>query len=331
MTILYIFTAIIGIIVLAISLKTIAFVIGKKKTHKKFPNHYETKIKDLGSISSLKITPIVDFYATDDNFQTEPGVSYWIEADDTNILLDVGFNAKKQHPSPFLHNLNHIGKSLEDLDMIFFSHLHLDHVGGMKEQRKKQFSFSAGESILPNIPIYAPEPLTPSAKNPGKDAVVLTEPTKIAQGIASTGAVAKFFLLGQTLEHALAINIKGKGLAIIVGCGHQTIEKILEMAKENFEEPVFAIIGGLHYPVKDGRIMVGPLNMQGIAATENKPLSGITQTQLDSALNVLEKSNVKKIYLSAHDSSDYALDQFAKRFDKNFETLQVGKTINISQ
>ncbi len=327
MIVLYILGGIVGLIIVFILLKLVQFHFGKKRLHKQISNHYKTKIKDLGTVKKLIISPIVDFYAVDESYKTEAGVSYLIEADGTAILLDVGFNAKKEHPSPFLHNLKKLDKSLEDINMLFFSHLHLDHLGGMKEQRKKQFSFSAGQTTLPDIPIYAPDELTPSPNNPGKNAAVLTSPTKIAKGIASTGVVSKFFILGETKEHSLAVNVEGKGLVIIVGCGHQTIETILEMAKENFDEPVFAVVGGLHFPVKNGRIMLGPLNIQGIGGTENMPFKGITQQNLDNALSAIEDSGVKKIILSAHDSSDYAIEQFKTRFGDKFEKLLVGKEI----
>ena len=329
--VLYIISGIVGLFIVLIFLKLVQFYFGKKRTHKKYTNHYKGKVNDLGFVKRLTITPIVDYYAIDDSFKTEAGVSYLIEADETTIVLDVGFNAKKEHPSPFLHNLKKIGKTLNDIDMLFFSHLHLDHVGGMTEQRKKQFSFSAEKVSLPDIPIFAPEELLPSKKNPTKNPIkkpiVLSAPQKIMNGIASTGVVSKYFLLGPTKEHALAINVYGKGLVIVVGCGHQTIEKILEMAKENFEEPVFAIIGGLHFPVKNGRIMIGSINMQGIAATENLPFKGITQNNLDHALIEMEKSDIKRIALSAHDSSDYAIEQFKLKFKDKFEVLKVGKKV----
>jgi len=63
-------------------------------------------------------------------------------------------------------------------------------------------------------------------------------------------------MMGYTAEQNLAINIKDKGLALIVGCGHQRIERVIERAKQLFDIPIYAIIGGLHFPIKGGRIMV---------------------------------------------------------------------------
>ena len=69
------------------------------------PHHYN-KLPDIGSVKNLSILPLVDFYADDSQLKTEPGVSYLIKADDTTILMDVGFNKKKEHPSPLIHNAN---------------------------------------------------------------------------------------------------------------------------------------------------------------------------------------------------------------------------------
>lgn len=340
MTFLIILSIILGSFIFLVSslllVKSIQFKRGKDRVHREYPNRYDKVIKNLGEVNQLKITPIVDFYAIDDSYKTEPGVSYLIEADDTTILMDTGFNRKKEHPSALLHNMNKMGKSIEDIDMLFFSHLHLDHVGGMAEQKKKEFSFSAKKTVIPAMPVYSPEPIKPSSKvafseNSKREYKnhVLTEPEIIKKGIASTGVVARYFFIGETMEHSLAINVKGKGLAIIVGCGHQTIEKILEMAKENFQEPVFAVIGGLHYPVKDGRVMAGPLNLQGILATEVAPFKGITENQLDSAISVLQKSDLKLLALSPHDSSDYALNRFSEALDIDVQTLRVGEPVEL--
>lgn len=54
---------------------------------------------------------------------------------------------------------------------------------------------------------------------------VIKEPTKIADGIVSTGAISRaIWLAGIVQEQPLAINVEGKGIVLIVGCGHPSIE-----------------------------------------------------------------------------------------------------------
>ena len=81
-----------------------------------------------------------------------------------------------------------LGVSFEDLDFLFFSHLHLDHVGGMREYKNSQFSISRGPVELPAIPTFAPTKMEPSSWNPGPKVKVIREPEILAEGIASIGA-----------------------------------------------------------------------------------------------------------------------------------------------
>lgn len=58
--------------------------------------------------------------------------------------------------------------------------------------------------------------------------------------------------MGFTEEQSIAINVKNKGIVLIVGCGHHTIPKLIQKAEVLFNEPIYGIIGGLHYPVRGG-------------------------------------------------------------------------------
>ncbi|MBN1905134.1 MAG: MBL fold metallo-hydrolase [Deltaproteobacteria bacterium] len=205
------------------------------------------KLENPGSVESLMILPLIDFYTDRNGLETEPGVSYLIKADDTTILMDVGFNQGKTHPSPLLNNMNALKINIPDIDMIFISHIHPDHVGGMSEAKKSEFSISQGSVEIGAVPVFSPEPLKPSKWNPGPVVEVVTEPKIITFGIATLGPIPRFlFLAGRTDEQVLAINLKGKGIVLIVGCGHPTIERIIERTKMVFDQPIYAIIGGLH-------------------------------------------------------------------------------------
>lgn len=77
----------------------------------------------------------------------ESGVSWLIEAGESKLLVNVGFNAKGEHPSPFLRNLNALGQSIEDIKSIFISHLHADHVGASPRRRAVLYAQATGISI----------------------------------------------------------------------------------------------------------------------------------------------------------------------------------------
>lgn len=253
-----------------------------------------------------------------------------IKAGGSTILFDVGLNKKKEHPSPLLKNLKRAGVSLEDIDKIFISHIHSDHIGGFAEQRKRVFSISAGRVELRSIPVYSPGEISPSDLNPGPYVKVIKEPEIIEKGIASIGIYPRsLFLIGYTSEQTLAVNVKGKGVVLIIGCGHQTIEEIIKRTQLIFDEPIYGIIGGLHFPVYGGRVMAGPFNMQNIVGVDKKPFRGITESDVDSSIEFIKRINPQIVSLSPHDSSDWTIKKFKEAFGDKYIELLVGKEIRI--
>ena len=327
---IYLLLGLLALILLIVIKKTLDLKNGRIQADAERNAMKITKLADPGTVQSLAILPLVDYYANQPDLKTEPGVAYLVRADETTILLDVGFNKKKEHPSPLLHNMEKLGVSVADLDMIFISHLHLDHVGGMTEQKQKTFSLSQGLVSLPDIPVYAPANLSPSSWNPGPDARVIEAPTVLKPGIASIGVIPRYlFLMGRTLENSLAVNVAGKGIALIVGCGHQTIERIIDRTRALFDEPIYAIIGGLHYPVYGGRIMIGPVNIQRIVGSDRPPWTGIRESDVDSAIAAIKAVSPKIVALSPHDSSDWCIDRFRQAFGEAYVDLKVGQEIII--
>jgi len=56
-------------------------------------------------------------------------------------------------------------------------------------------------------------------------------------------------------ETYMAINVKGKGWLIIAGCAHSGILNSIETIKKQFNEPIYAVIGGFHlFKVGEERI-----------------------------------------------------------------------------
>ncbi len=331
MTFFYIILALIALICLFLAIKLKQLRAGNKKAAANRASLKIEPLTDIGSVSSFALLPLVDFYTDDDRLKTEAGVSYLIKADDTTLLMDVGFNKQKEHPSPLVHNMQALGVTPENIDYLFFSHLHLDHVGGMQEQKKGQFSLSQGPVSLSAVPAYAPTEMAPSHWNPDPEVKVIKNPQVLSKGIASIGVIPRnLFLMGYTLENSLAVNIAGKGIVLVIGCGHQTIERIIKRAQQLFDDPIYGIIGGLHFPVKDGRIMIGPLNLQNIVGTDTPPWKGIGEQDVKSAIAAIKAANPEFIALSPHDSSDWSIAQFREAFHERYHDLKVGQELKLA-
>ncbi len=297
----------------------------KELNHTKYP-----KLESLGSVRHLSILPLIDFHSSSDNLKTEAGVAYLIRADDLTILMDVGLNANQSHPSPLLQNMNQLNVKLSDIDMLFFSHSHPDHVGGMKESQDKTFSLSQGIVDVRNASAFVPESMKASDFNPVDKIEVITSPTVIHPGIASIGSIPRYlFVAGMVREQSLAINVQGKGIVVVVGCGHPTIERIIQRVKMITDVPIYGIIGGLHYPINGGRFYIGPFNIQYIVGSDTPPWRGLSEKDAISAIETMKSVNPSLVSLSPHDSSDWSLRKLKEAFKEKYVALTVGKEIKL--
>jgi 7,8-dihydropterin-6-yl-methyl-4-(beta-D-ribofuranosyl)aminobenzene 5'-phosphate synthase len=313
-----------------IIVKTIDVNKGKVLAEQEYQNKRCNLFENFGLVKTLSITPLIDYVAAEPGLKTEAGVSYLIRAGDTVILMDVGLNQNSAHPSPLLQNMEKLGVKINDVDILYFSHPHMDHVGGMNEQKKQTFSLTRGKLDMSKITVYSPMEMKQSEMTPVGKIIVNQEPFILKPGIGSIGAIPRhLFMLGKVYEQSLAINVSGKGIVLIVGCGHQGIDKILERTRALFKEPIYAIIGGLHYPVHGGRMMMGPVDVQYIVGTDAPPWKGLNESDVLSAIEMIKNTNAEIIALSPHDSSDWVLGKFKEQLGKRAVELKVGMEIKI--
>lgn len=303
---------------------------GRTEILEELSNTKYPKLESLGTVQGLSITPLIDFYSGNDNLKTEAGVAYLIKTEDVTILMDMGLNADQSHPSPLLQNMKQLNIRPDSIDMVFFSHLHLDHVGGMKEFQDKTFSLSQGDVNIRNAVVYSPEDLKPSGFNPIRKVEVITRPTIIHKGVASIGSIPRYlFIAGRIEEQSLIVNVQDKGLVLIVGCGHPTIERIIERVKMISDEPIYAIIGGLHFPISGGRLYIGPFNVQYLVGSDAPPWRGLDESDISSAIKAIKAVNPSIVALSPHDSSDWSMEQFKEAFHEKHMNLLVGNEIKL--
>lgn len=300
---------------------------GVRKAERIWQEYQPPKISNFGSTKSLSVLPLIEWYTSRPELLGEPGVSYLIETDHNTILFDVGLNQDETDPSPLQHNMQVLGITTADFDTVVISHNHPDHVGGFKWMDLNTFSLGNEQIDLSGKRAFTPIPMT----YPGLNPVHSKDPTVIAPGVATIGTIPRqLFLAGWIEEQALAINVEGKGMVIIVGCGHQTVSKILELTEQVFSEPIYGLIGGLHYPVPDGRLTMFGLDIQPIVSTESL-FSPITMEDVMAHLERLRGRRPGIVSLSGHDSSDEAVEQFRQAFGPAYRDLRVGERIIVGE
>lgn len=136
----------------------------------------------------------------------------------------------------FYYNVLKLGLDLDAVEAIFISHWHGDHCGALSQILPL---------LKPRIPIYVPSENSFRVKeirNAGGTPVICDKPVKIFEGVMSTGRVPN-----RLNEHSLLINVKDKGLIVLMGCSHPGIINVLTYAqKVSGVRKIYAVIGGFH-------------------------------------------------------------------------------------
>ncbi len=284
------------------------------------------RLTDFGSTKRLSILPLVNWHTGDDHLLTEAGVSYLVRTDHHTLLFDLGFNRQQQSPSPLEHNMLRLGISLDVIDSIFLSHHHLDHVGGLSWVRRNSFSLGNRQVDLSNKRVLAPIPLV----YPGVEVTFIEQPAAIGSGLASIGPIRRQLAMGRIDEQALAIHVANKGIVLLVGCGHQTLERIIERARKLFDLPIYGVVGDLHYPLPQGRLEMLGINLQHRMASGSGPLVPMTPAEIEADLLLLAGMNLGVVALGGHDTSDEVIARAQQLFGQHYHQVRVGDWIEVS-
>jgi 7,8-dihydropterin-6-yl-methyl-4-(beta-D-ribofuranosyl)aminobenzene 5'-phosphate synthase len=193
----------------------------------------------------------------------------------TSVLFDTGLS-----PDAMVTNADRLGLDLSDVHAVVLSHGHFDHVGGLAGLAGRGGTRSLPMVVHPLLwtrrrlalpgggfddwPTLSKRALT----GEGFDLIERRQPSLLVDGsILITGEVdrttdfehgmppAHQHWTGTTWEpdplilddQALVVNVRGKGLVIVTGCGHAGAVNIVRDAQRLTGVPrLHALLGGLH-------------------------------------------------------------------------------------
>lgn len=222
------------------------------------------KTLEMPELEHFELTVLLE-QKVEPGFLGAPGVSYLIKTDQGSLLFDLGYGPEMP---ALTHNATKLSFKMDQVDALAISHLHPDHMGGFKAVRDKQVTVPPEFGRPEGIPCFLPA----EADAEGFQPEVVEEPRMLAGGVASTGPLTRsLFLMGWTEEQAIVACLKDKGLVVFTGCGHPTIETIIRMVKRLSNVPIYAIGGGLHFPITDSPLRKPGLKVQMIWGTGKPP------------------------------------------------------------
>ena len=164
------------------------------------------------------------------------GLSIYVEADGFKILFDTGPDSKLLEK-----NSNDLGIDIGDIDLCVISHIHHDHLGGIKY---------VAEKAKRKIPLYLPADNINriAMEKMNFEAHIEKNPKWIYPNIGLSGIFP-----GSIPEQALILNLKNFGLLVLVGCSHPGIDIMVEAIRKELNAYIAAIIGGWHLNYDDPR------------------------------------------------------------------------------
>ncbi|MGZ4190098.1 MAG: MBL fold metallo-hydrolase [Actinomycetota bacterium] len=278
---------------------------------------------DIGTVEELSILPLVERNTSKEGLLGEAGVSYLISAGADTILFDAGLNRRQGPMSTLAFNARALNARVDQIGAAVISHLHADHVGGVRAFRSRRFTLG-GEAVEPRgLQAFVPVEM----HHERAEVRVTTGPTVIAPGVALLPPLpGVLFWIGTVDEQALLVNVRGAGLVLVSGCGHPGVAAMLTLTERVLDVPICAFVGGLHLSIRAGR----GYHIQATLGSPRPPWNRLGDADVEDAIRELRERGVVRVAVSGHDSTPAAMTRFADAFGEGFEEVVVGREIRIT-
>jgi len=235
----------------------------------------------------------IKFHIVFDNFLYKKdlvslwGFSCYIQTPKKDILFDTGSNGRV-----LLSNIKKMNLDLKNISLLFISHSHWDHTGGIDTVLEEN----------PDIKIAIPNSFSKRLINDlqylAKEVIVVeNHPLQIEDGIYSTSVMVDIS------EESLIIDTEDGGV-LIVGCSHPGIINIVKRAMKIINKEIIYVIGGFH-------------------------LFDKKEEEIVKIVEEMKSLGVKYI-TPTHCSGEKAIFLFKKRYGKNFIEGGVGRVIEFN-
>jgi 7,8-dihydropterin-6-yl-methyl-4-(beta-D-ribofuranosyl)aminobenzene 5'-phosphate synthase len=245
----------------------------------------EEPIKEATPVT---ITVLYDNRAGSGGLEPAWGFACLIEGLSDTILFDTGGDAPT-----LLGNMSRLGISPEIVDAVALSHAHGDHTGGL----------AGFLDVRGDVVVYAIEPfyagVEAAARARGARAVAVGEPVEICPGALLTGDVG---VPGGISEECLVLQ-GAAGVAVVTGCAHPGIVRMVERVKALTGRDVLVAVGGFH-------------------------LLRTSDAAVRTIVSDLKALGVRHV-VPCHCTGDGAIERFATSYGDGFTRCAVGSVVPV--
>jgi 7,8-dihydropterin-6-yl-methyl-4-(beta-D-ribofuranosyl)aminobenzene 5'-phosphate synthase len=277
----------------------------------------------------MRLVVLADNRKLSRDLQTEHGLCIYLETDKYKILLDTGAS------DIFIQNANKLNVNLQEVNYVFISHGHSDHIGGlpyflkinktakviMSINIQNQLYFSKRDglhSISTKFDFNAYSKQIIFVENAISIAneihVYSNQSIKHATPLGNKNLFRKEKngeLILDNFNHELIFTIGKEKLLVYTGCAHNGLQNILETVTMNTSIPIDWVLGGFH--------LLAP----------RKEISYESESEITAIGDALQSQYPKTIFLTGHCTGENAFTTLSQILTNHLIQFYCGYSENI--
>lgn len=236
--------------------------------------------------SRITFTVVFDNRAFRAGLEPSWGYSCLVRGTQKTILFDTGADGRI-----LLGNMKKLGISPSMVDVIFISHKHWDHAGGLK----RVLETNDGTPVF--VPSSCPENFKGRIRAGGGTVISVDRPQALCSRVWSCGQMGD-----KMTEQALVIDTD-YGSVVLTGCAHPGIVEIVKQIHRIGQSDIALLMGGFH-------------------------LRDSTQGEVRKIIRHLRRMWVLRVAPS-HCTGEDAIATFRQEYGPDFLETGVGSTITV--